>query len=70
MGGTASLTTGTVLSSTKENDRLQSDDRDRGLYMRLSSSTHCRAWHTKAKVRARLIGDEGPDEWDLPHKPE
>ncbi len=28
-----------------------------------------RAWRTKAKVKARLIGDEDPDEWDLPPKP-
>ena len=28
-----------------------------------------RAWRTKAKVKARLIGDEDPDEWDLSLKP-
>ena len=28
-----------------------------------------RAWCVKAKVKARLIGDEDPDEWDLPPKP-
>jgi hypothetical protein len=28
-----------------------------------------RAWRIKAKVKARLIGDENPDEWDLPPKP-
>ena len=28
-----------------------------------------RAWRTKAKVKARLIGDADPDEWDLPPKP-
>ncbi len=28
-----------------------------------------RAWRVKAKVKARLIGDEDPDEWDLPPKP-
>ena len=28
-----------------------------------------RAWRTKAKVKARLIGDEDPDVWDLPTKP-
>jgi hypothetical protein len=28
-----------------------------------------RAWRIKAKVKARLIGDEDPDEWDLPPKP-
>jgi hypothetical protein len=28
-----------------------------------------RAWRTKAKVKAALLGDEDPDEWDLPHKP-
>jgi hypothetical protein len=27
------------------------------------------AWRTKAKVKAALIGDEAPDEWDLPPKP-
>jgi hypothetical protein len=28
-----------------------------------------RAWRTKAKVKARLLGDADPDEWDLPPKP-
>jgi len=28
-----------------------------------------RAWRTKAKVKAALLGDENPDEWDLPPKP-
>jgi hypothetical protein len=28
-----------------------------------------RAWRTKAKVKAILLGDEDPDEWDLPPKP-
>ena len=28
-----------------------------------------RAWRTKEKVKQRLIGDEDPDEWDLPLKP-
>ena len=28
-----------------------------------------RAWRTKAKIKNRLIGDEDPDEWDLPPKP-
>jgi hypothetical protein len=28
-----------------------------------------RAWHTKSKVKDRLIGDENPEEWDLPPKP-
>jgi hypothetical protein len=28
-----------------------------------------RAWRTKAKVKNQLIGDEDPDEWDLPPKP-
>jgi hypothetical protein len=28
-----------------------------------------RAWRTKAKVKARLLGDPDPDEWDLPPKP-
>jgi hypothetical protein len=28
-----------------------------------------RAWRTKAKVKAALLGDEDPDEWDLPPKP-
>jgi len=28
-----------------------------------------RAWRVKAKVKARLIGDKDPDEWDLPPKP-
>jgi hypothetical protein len=28
-----------------------------------------RAWHTKAKVKARLLGDADPDAWDLPPKP-
>jgi len=28
-----------------------------------------RAWRTKARVKARLIGDSDPDEWDLPPKP-
>jgi hypothetical protein len=28
-----------------------------------------RAWRTKAKVKTRLIGNEDPDEWDLPPKP-
>jgi hypothetical protein len=28
-----------------------------------------RAWRIKAKVKARLIGDQDPDEWDLPPKP-
>ncbi len=28
-----------------------------------------RAWRIKAKVKARLIGDEDSDEWDLPPKP-
>jgi hypothetical protein len=27
------------------------------------------AWRTKAKVKAALLGDEDPDEWDLPPKP-
>ena len=27
------------------------------------------AWRIKAKVKARLIGDEDPDEWDVPPKP-
>lgn len=28
-----------------------------------------RAWRTKAKVKAILLGDADPDEWDLPPKP-
>ncbi len=28
-----------------------------------------RAWRTKAKVKARLLGNADPDEWDLPPKP-
>ena len=28
-----------------------------------------RAWRKKAKIKARLIGDEDLDEWDLPPKP-
>ncbi|QRM29032.1 hypothetical protein [Microvirga sp. VF16] len=28
-----------------------------------------RAWRTKSKVKAALLGDEDPDEWDLPPKP-
>jgi hypothetical protein len=28
-----------------------------------------RAWRKKAKIKARLIGDEDPDDWDLPPKP-
>lgn len=28
-----------------------------------------RAWRTKDKVKAALLGDEDPDEWDLPPKP-
>ena len=28
-----------------------------------------RAWRTKTKVKAALLGDEDPDEWDLPPKP-
>ncbi len=28
-----------------------------------------RAWCTRAKVKAALLGDEDPDEWDLPPKP-
>jgi hypothetical protein len=28
-----------------------------------------RAWRTKAKVKAALLGNEDPDEWDLPPKP-
>jgi hypothetical protein len=28
-----------------------------------------RAWRTKAKVKEALLGDEDPDEWDLPPKP-
>src|SRR5215204_5903760 len=28
-----------------------------------------RAWRTKAKIKNRLIGDEDPDEWDLPPRP-
>jgi hypothetical protein len=28
-----------------------------------------RAWRTKAKVKAALLADEDPDEWDLPPKP-
>jgi hypothetical protein len=28
-----------------------------------------RAWRTKAKVKAALLGDTDPDEWDLPPKP-
>jgi hypothetical protein len=28
-----------------------------------------RAWRTKEMVKARLIGDEDPDNWDLPPKP-
>jgi hypothetical protein len=30
---------------------------------------HRRAWRTKAKVNARLLGDSDPDQWDLPPKP-
>ncbi len=29
-----------------------------------------RAWRTKAKVKARLLGDADPEEWDLPPRPE
>ena len=28
-----------------------------------------RAWRTKLKVKAALLGDADPDEWDLPPKP-
>lgn len=28
-----------------------------------------RAWRTKAKVKASLLGTEDPDEWDLPPRP-
>jgi hypothetical protein len=28
-----------------------------------------RVWRTKAKVKVALLGDEDPDEWDLPPKP-
>jgi hypothetical protein len=28
-----------------------------------------RAWRTKAKVKAALLGGEDPDEWDLPPRP-
>jgi hypothetical protein len=28
-----------------------------------------RAWRTKAKVKARLLGEADPDEWDLPPRP-
>ncbi|MBD2749627.1 hypothetical protein IC232_23395 [Microvirga sp. BT688] len=28
-----------------------------------------RAWRTKAKVKATLLGDADPDEWDVPPKP-
>ena len=28
-----------------------------------------RAWRTKVKVKAALLGDVDPDEWDLPLKP-
>jgi hypothetical protein len=28
-----------------------------------------RAWRTKAKVKAKLLGDADPAEWDLPPKP-
>jgi hypothetical protein len=28
-----------------------------------------RAWHTKAKVKQRLLGDADPDDWDLPPRP-
>ena len=28
-----------------------------------------RAWRTQAKIKARLIGDENPENWDLPPKP-
>jgi hypothetical protein len=28
-----------------------------------------RAWRTKGKVKAALLGDEDPDAWDLPPKP-
>jgi hypothetical protein len=28
-----------------------------------------RAWRTKAKVKAALLDDKHPDEWDLPPKP-
>jgi hypothetical protein len=28
-----------------------------------------RAWRKKAKIKARLIGDKDPDQWDLPPKP-
>jgi hypothetical protein len=28
-----------------------------------------RAWRTKAKVKAVLLGNEDPDGWDLPPKP-
>ena len=28
-----------------------------------------RAWRTKAKVKTRLLGNEDPNEWDLPPKP-
>jgi len=28
-----------------------------------------RAWQTQAKIKARLIGDLNPDDWELPPKP-
>jgi hypothetical protein len=28
-----------------------------------------RAWRTKTKVKARVLGDADPDEWDLPPRP-
>jgi hypothetical protein len=28
-----------------------------------------RAWRTQARVKARVLGDADPDEWDLPPKP-
>ena len=41
----------------------------RAIYASLFLDTIGWAWRTKATVKARLIGDEDPDEWDLPPNP-
>jgi hypothetical protein len=43
--------------------------RHRAAYASQFLSPEDRAWRTKARVKARLLGDSDPDEWDLPPKP-
>jgi hypothetical protein len=41
----------------------------RAAYASQFLSSADRAWRTKAKVKARVLGEADPDEWDLPPKP-